>query len=80
MKFGTGIAGALTGWVLTLFGYVANAEQSPETLTGIRLLISVLPALAAIVAIGVLRFYPIDARMAAQIATDLKSRSSEVTP
>jgi GPH family glycoside/pentoside/hexuronide:cation symporter len=79
MKFGTGIAGALTGWVLTLFGYVANAEQSPETLTGIRLLISVLPALAAIAAIGVLRFYPIDARMAAQITTDLKSRSSEVS-
>lgn len=80
MKFGTGVAGALTGWVLTLFGYVANAEQSPETLTGIRLLISILPALAAIVAIGVLRLYPIDARMAAQIEADLQSRAPEVMP
>jgi GPH family glycoside/pentoside/hexuronide:cation symporter len=78
MKFGTGIAGALTGWVLTLFGYVANAEQSPETLMGIRLLISVAPALAAIAAIGVLRFYPVNTDMLARIHGELKMRSREV--
>jgi GPH family glycoside/pentoside/hexuronide:cation symporter len=80
MKFGTGVAGALTGWVLTIFGYVANASQSPETLTGIRLLISLAPALAALAAIGVLRLYPIDARLAARIQGDLAARTPEVQP
>lgn len=59
MKFGTGIAGALTGWLLTAFGYVPNVAQSGEALHGIRLLISVFPAIAAAAAMVVVFFYPL---------------------
>ena len=59
MKFGAGIAGALTGWLLTAFGYVPNVAQSGEALHGIRLLISVFPAIAAAAAMVVVFFYPL---------------------
>jgi GPH family glycoside/pentoside/hexuronide:cation symporter len=74
IKFGTGIAGALTGWLLTMFGYVANVAQSEESLLGIRLLISVIPAIAALLAIAVFRFYSIDERLLERIEMDLSVR------
>jgi glycoside/pentoside/hexuronide:cation symporter, GPH family len=74
MKFGTGIAGAITGWLLTMFGYAANAAQSVESLEGIRLLISVIPAIAAILAIGVFRFYGIDDRLVERMHQELSAR------
>jgi Na+/melibiose symporter-like transporter len=78
-NLGTGIAGAITGWVLTFFGYVANVEQSAAALFGIRLLISVLPAAAYVLAIAVFPFYRIDQRMLATIQKDLALRKGEVT-
>jgi len=44
-KFGMGIAGAIVGWLLTFFDYVPNQEQSGFTLTGIALMLSVIPGL-----------------------------------
>ncbi len=77
MKFGTGIAGALIGWLLTAYGYVANVGQTPETLIGIRLLVSVFPAIAAALAILVFAFYPINDAMLHTIGEDLKKRRGD---
>ncbi len=77
-KFGTGVAGALTGWVLTLVGYVANTQQTPEALQGIRLLISIFPAGAALLSVLVLRFYPLDAGLLGRIGRDLTIRREEL--
>ena len=76
MKFGTGIAGAITGWLLTMFGYAANAAQSAESLEGIRLLISVIPAIAAVLAIVVFRLYSIDDPLLARIQRELSTRKA----
>lgn len=76
IKLGSGIAGAMTGWMLMLFGYTANVTQSAETLFGIRLLISVLPAITAILAIVVFRFYKIDEQLIERIQQDLKNRQA----
>jgi glycoside/pentoside/hexuronide:cation symporter, GPH family len=73
-KFGTGMAGALTGWILTLAGYVANAQQTPEALEGIRLLISVFPAAAALLSVLVFRFYTLDGQLLDRIERDLTTR------
>ena len=78
IKFGTGVAGALTGWVLNIFGYQANVAQSPEALTGIILLISVFPAVAALAAIVVFRFYILDEEFLTRIEKDLIERKGEV--
>jgi GPH family glycoside/pentoside/hexuronide:cation symporter len=74
MKFGTGVAGALTGWMLTMFGYAANVTQTPESLLGIRLLISIFPAAAATLALLVVALYPLDKEELLRIRTDLLSR------
>lgn len=74
MKFGTGVAGALIGWILMAFGYVANVGQTGEALNGIRLLISVFPAAAAGLAISVFAFYPLGDALLARISEDLGQR------
>lgn len=42
-KAGMGAAGFIVGLLLTYFNYEANVEQSPFTLTGIALMLSVIP-------------------------------------
>lgn len=71
MKFGSGIAGASTGWILTVFGYVAHATQTAEALLGIRLLMSLFPALIALALIVLFQFYRIDKKLLARIEDDL---------
>lgn len=44
-KFGMGVAGAIVGWLLTYFDYVPNQTQSSFTLSGIALMLSVIPGL-----------------------------------
>jgi GPH family glycoside/pentoside/hexuronide:cation symporter len=80
IKFGTGIGGALTGWTLMAVGYAANVEQTPEALTGIRLLISVFPAMAAVLGLVAFRFYPIDDDLLETIKNTLKSRHQSNEP
>lgn len=76
IKFGTGIAGALIGWLLTIFGYTANVAQSFHTLNGIRLLISVLPAIVALLALVVFSFYKLDESFLKQIQQELQDRKA----
>src|SRR5690606_32572531 len=42
-KAGMGLAGAIVGWLLTYYDYVADVEQSAFTLTGIALMLSIIP-------------------------------------
>jgi len=50
---------AASGWVLQLFGYVANVEQSTHTLLGIRLFFGPVPGLFFALALPLLIWYPI---------------------
>lgn len=57
-KFGSGIAAALFGWILTAFGYQDNAEAvSSGTIFAIKFLFLYLPILADVVQIILLYFY-----------------------
>ena len=75
-KFGTGMAGAMTGWILTSVGYVANAAQTEGSLLGIRLLISLIPAVVALIAMGVFRLYTLDEALLERIGADLAEKHS----
>lgn len=59
-KAGFSIGGAFSLWILAWFGYVANVEQTPETIQGIRMSISVVPAIIAALSAIVLAFYPLN--------------------
>ncbi|HEY5915367.1 MAG TPA: MFS transporter [Verrucomicrobiae bacterium] len=75
-KLGTAISAAVMGWIFTSLGYVANATQTAESLKGILLLMSFIPALFAFAAVVIMVFYRLDRREMARIETDLKGRKA----
>jgi len=58
-KFGWTIGGAATGWLLGYFGFQANVIQTATTQTGIQLMLSILPAIAAGISVLFILFYPL---------------------
>ena len=44
-KAGWGIGGALAGWLLAIYHFTPNAEQTQTAITGIKLMISVFPGI-----------------------------------
>jgi MFS family permease len=73
-KMGWTIGGTVAGILLAAFGYQANVEQAPEALTGIKLLMSVVPAIGAVLATVLLLFYRLDEKQMTQIEKDLTAR------
>jgi GPH family glycoside/pentoside/hexuronide:cation symporter len=74
-KGGWGLGGALAGWILATFGYVAqSAAQSAEAVTGIRLMVSVIPGTLSMICAGLLVFYRLDAATCRQMQNELEER------
>lgn len=75
LKAGLSIGGALTTSLLGHFDYVPNAsEQTDIAINGIKLLVSIFPAIPFLIGVGLLFFYEIDKKMEVQIESDLKER------
>jgi GPH family glycoside/pentoside/hexuronide:cation symporter len=74
MKFGWGIGGALAGYLLAAFGYVANVAQTEQAITGIKLMMTVFPGLLYILAAVLLIFYNIDPETARRMKAALDAR------
>ena len=74
LKLGVALGGALMGWVLAGYGYVPQMEQTPESLQGIRLGMTVFPAIFALLGAVVMMFYPLDKETIRRIETDLNER------
>jgi len=73
-KMGWTLGGALTGWTLTYFGYEANAVQSETSKTGLRYMVSFLPACGALLSAVFIAFYPLTERVMEKVSTDLDER------
>ena len=73
-KLGWAIGGAGAGWLLAYFGYLPNVAQSPRTIHGIVLMMSVIPAIAAVAAVAALWFYEIDEETVKRMSADLEAR------
>jgi Na+/melibiose symporter-like transporter len=75
LKAGLSIGGALTTSLLGYFNYTPNSlEQSATAINGIKLLVSIFPAIPFIIGVGLLFFYEINKKMEVQIESDLKGR------
>jgi len=59
-KFGMGLGGALTGALLTFFGYQAGAAQSAQAVNGLRLMMSYVPAAGCALTILLMLLYPLN--------------------
>jgi glycoside/pentoside/hexuronide:cation symporter, GPH family len=76
-KLGYTIGGALAGWLLAYYGFKANIVQTEATQNGIRLLISVIPAVGSALAAITAIFYTLDEATMKKIEQDLTSRKKE---
>jgi len=77
-KAGWGIGGALAGWLLAIFRFVPNVEQTISSLNGIKLMISVLPGLLYMSCAIILYFYAIDQRTCLEMQEELEQRRKEL--
>ena len=77
LKAGLTFGGSLTTAILGHFNYVPNSLVQPESaINGIKLLISIFPAIPFLIGAGLLFFYEINKKMEVQIESDLKNRRS----
>ncbi len=73
-KEGWAIGAAVSLGLMSIVGFKANVEQNAETLAGLKLLMSLLPAGFGIISIILVMFYPLNEKKVAQIGADLKAR------
>jgi GPH family glycoside/pentoside/hexuronide:cation symporter len=76
-KAGWGIGAAIAGGLLWLFGYEANAIQTKTALTGIKLLISVIPGILYMSCAVFMFFYTIDSKTTDLMKRDLDARRAQ---
>ena len=80
-KVGLAIGSATIGWLLSYYGFVANAVQAPPALHGIGLLFSLLPGTLALLAGLAMWFYPLDEAQVKQMERELAARKlTEAAP
>lgn len=72
-KAGWAVGGALGGFMLAWYGYMPNEAQSPETIDGIRLMLTLVPAVAGLLGGAVLLFYPLSERKVREISLALQA-------
>jgi GPH family glycoside/pentoside/hexuronide:cation symporter len=80
LKGGLSLGGALAGWLLSGYGYQANAAQTPTALQGIRMLVSVYPAICLVIVVVCLVFYRITRPLNQQIQDELAERRRQGSP
>ena len=73
-KFGWGVGGALTGWLLAIFSYVPNVDQTPEAILGIKLALSIIPGTLVLLSIGLLFLYDLSEDFMERVQADLTKR------
>ena len=75
-KVGLAIGGAMIGWLLSYYGFVANAVQTPRVVHGMTLLFSLLPGAFALLAGFATVFYQLDEPQVKQMERELAARKA----
>lgn len=78
-KMGWTLGGAVAGWVLAAFNYQANVEQTTQALLGIRLMMSVFPAIGSLLVVLAAVFYNLDESKLKTIESELIARRGNAT-
>lgn len=76
-KLGWSLGGAITGWLLGFYGFQANTIQSEEATTGIKLMMSVLPAAGTFLSVLFISLYPLNEKKMAGIESELNELRKE---
>ncbi|HAN79421.1 MAG TPA: MFS transporter [Bacteroidales bacterium] len=70
-KFGWTIGGALAGWLLGYYGFQANVVQTETAQNGIRMMLSIYPAIGTLLGVGFMLIYPLNEKMMEKISNEL---------
>ena len=73
-KLGLAVGAGLAGYILALFGFVANQPQTETALLGIRLMFTLFPAFLSLLGAAAILFYRLDSTLVARIETELAER------
>ena len=73
-KLGWTLGGAVTGWLLGMWGFEANTAQNAETITGIRMMLSFIPAAGALLSAAFIIFYKLSDSFMMEVSEDLTRR------
>ena len=73
-KAGWGIGAAVAGWILAISQFVPNVEQTATAITGIKLLVSVIPGILYMSCALFMLFYKIDSNTTDIMKKDLDIR------
>ncbi|MDD5063983.1 MAG: MFS transporter [Phycisphaerae bacterium] len=80
LKMGLALGGAITGWLLSYYGYIPNQEQTEFALKGIRWMMSIYPAIPFFIGVGLLLFYKITKHTELQMTQELIERRKHYEP
>jgi GPH family glycoside/pentoside/hexuronide:cation symporter len=73
-KAGWGIGAAIAGWILAISNFMPNVEQTSEAITGIKLLVSVIPGILYMSCALFMIFYNIDTKTTDLMKKELEER------
>jgi GPH family glycoside/pentoside/hexuronide:cation symporter len=73
-KAGWGIGAAIAGWILSISNFMPNVAQTETAITGIKLLVSVIPGILYMSCAIFMLFYKIDKKTTDQMKLDLDKR------
>jgi GPH family glycoside/pentoside/hexuronide:cation symporter len=77
-KLGGAFAGAMMGWLLASLGYVANQVQTGASEQGIVLLMTIIPAIFALISVGVILLYPLTDKQVSEFQVTLGKNLEKV--
>ncbi|KJV25645.1 glycoside-pentoside-hexuronide (GPH):cation symporter [Pantoea sp. SM3] len=84
LKVGLAVAGAMVGFLLSIYGYDASAQQQqPSAINGIMLLFTVIPGVGYLITAGVVRLLKVDRKLMRIIQDDLalrRANARELSP
>lgn len=73
-KLGWTLGGAVTGWMLAFYGFEANVVQTEVAKTGIRMMLSFMPAIGAFLSAIFIYFYTLDDPLMLKVNKQLTER------
>jgi GPH family glycoside/pentoside/hexuronide:cation symporter len=79
-KFGWTIGGFLAARLLAFYGYKPNVDQTETAQNGIRMMLSIYPAIGALISAAFMLIYPLKEPLMAQIEGELSARRAGKAP
>jgi GPH family glycoside/pentoside/hexuronide:cation symporter len=73
-KAGWGLGAAIAGWILAASSFIPNIEQTDTAITGIKLLVSIIPGILYMSCAIFMAFYTIDSKTTALMKQELDAR------